>query len=332
MKRIGVSGLTGMIGKNLITQYARDPQLMRSLKLIAFTRQQSDTSFLERNGIDYRRIDYRAVDSFSGKLEDIDAFLHLAALTKPVTPSGYYLVNVDGTARLLDALSRYGSKLGHFIFVSSTAACGPAASPQNPKTEQDPCNPISHYGKSKLEAEALVRSCSFNWTIFRFPVVFGPFDEDGLVLLRFAKNGRVALFSDPLDPYSYTSASDVARFVLHAIDDRRLFRDTYCYAYDTPITGNELFPMVRKQLGLPESYRYFQIPRCMVHPSRFILDLKQRLTGQATIVNPDKIAELAVKYWLFSNSKVKRALGIEIIKNDNAIAETVQWYQEHHLL
>jgi nucleoside-diphosphate-sugar epimerase len=328
----GVSGLTGMIGQNLITQYNRDPGFKRSLRLIAFTRKGSDTSFLERNAIEYRRIDYRDVDSFSGKLEDIDAFLHLAALTKPVTPAGYYRVNVDGTARLLDALSSYGRKIKHFIFISSTAACGPAASPQIPKTEEDPCNPVSHYGKSKLQAETLVRSCPFDWTILRFPVVFGPYDYDMLILFRSAKKGMVTLFSNPLDSYSYASASDVGLFLLHALDDQRLFRNTYCYTYDTPISGNELFSTVRKELGLPESYRYFQIPRWVAHPARFVLDAKQRLTGRTTIVNPDKITELTASYWVFSNRKLKRALGIETIKNDRAVAETVQWYQEHHLL
>lgn len=332
MKRVGISGLTGMIGKNLISQYTRDPGLKRSLKLIAFTRRESDTSFLERSGIEYRRIDYADRDSFAGKLEDIDGFLHLAALTKPVTPAGYYQVNVDCTARLLDALSRYGRKIRHFIFISSIAACGPAASPQIPKTEEDPCNPVSHYGKSKLEAETLVRSCPFDWTILRFPVVFGPYDYDMLILFRSVKRGMVSLFSNPLDPYSYASASDVGLFLLHAFDDQRLFRNTYCYAYDTPISGNELFSTVRKELGLPESYRYLQIPRWIARPARFVLDVKQRLVGRTTIVNPDKIVELASFHWVFSNNKLKRALGLETIKNDRAVAETVHWYQEHHLL
>jgi hypothetical protein len=89
---------------------------------------------------------------------------------------------------------------------------------------------------------------------------------------------------------------------------------------------------VRKHLGLPENHHYLQVPRWVVYPARFILDLKQRLAGRTTIVNPDKIAELAAANWLFSNRKLKRVLGIDTIKNERAVAETVQWYQEHHLL
>jgi nucleoside-diphosphate-sugar epimerase len=332
MKSIGVSGLTGMIGKNIITQYAGDTQINRSLRLVAFTRRESDTTLLERSGIEYRWVDYADPSSFAGKLENIEGFLHLAGLTKSVTPAGYYRVNVDGTAQLLDALSHYGTGVKHFIFISSTAASGPTASPEKPKTEEDPCNPVSHYGKSKLEAEGLVRSCPFDWTIVRLPAVFGPYDYDMLTMFRFAKNGRVALFSNPRDPYSYASAPDVGRFLLKAMYDKRLFRDVFYYCYDTPMSGEVFFTKVRKHLDLPENYRYLQVPKWVAYPARFILDMRQRLAGRTTIVNPDKIAELAVVYWLFSNGKLKRALGLESIKNDRAVAEMVQWYQEHHLL
>jgi hypothetical protein len=98
------------------------------------------------------------------------------------------------------------------------------------------------------------------------------------------------------------------------------------------MSGQQFFPMVRKQLGLPETYRYIQVPKWVAYPARFVLDLKQRLSDRTTIVNPDKIAELAANYWIFSNVKVKRALGVESIKNFSAVADTVRWYMDHHLL
>lgn len=321
-----------MIGKNLITQYNCDPQSRETLQLIAFTRKHSDTTFLEQSGIEYRRIDYTDRDSFAGKLEDIDAFLHLAGLTKAVNPSGYYRVNVDGTARLLDALRQYGKALEHFIFISSTAAAGPSDSPEQLKTEEQPCTPVSHYGASKLKAEELVRECPLDWTIIRLPLVFGPYDYDMLAMFRFAKSGRVALFADPVDPYSYMSAPDAGRFFLQAICNTSLFRNVFFYCYDNLMSGREFFSMVRRQLGLPEHYRHFRVPRWVAYPARFILDLRQRISGRTTIVNPDKIAELAAFHWIFSNVKIKTALGVETIKNERAVSETVQWYQEHHLL
>jgi len=332
MIRVGVSGLTGMIGKNLITQQARHREAKESIQLIAFTRRESDTSFLQRYEIECRRIDYGNEESFSGKLEDIDVFLHLAGLTKSVTPSGYYRVNVDGTATLLGALSRYGKGVKHLIFASSTSANGPASSPDRPKTEEDPCTPVSHYGKSKLKAEELIRSSSLNWTIVRLPIVFGPHDYEMLKMFRIAKSGVIALFSGPQDPYTYVSAQDAGFFFLQAVQNERLYRETYCYCYDAPQTVAQFFTLVREQLGLSPDYRYIQVPRWVAYPARAILGLKQRMSQRASIVNPDKIAEMATVYWVFSNSKLKNALGIASIEENGAVAETVRWYREHHLL
>lgn len=332
MIRVGVSGLTGMIGKNLVTQHARHREVKETLELIAFTRRESDTSFLQGYEIECRRIDYRNEESFSGTLEDIDVFLHLAGLTKSVTPSGYYRVNVDGTATLLGALSRYGKGVKHLIFASSTSAAGPTPSPDRPKTEQDPCRPVSHYGKSKLKAEELIRSSSLNWTILRLPLVFGPYDYEMLNMFRIAKSGMITLFSSQQDPYTYVSAPDAGFFFLQAVQNERLYRETYCYCYDAPMTGARFYTMVREQLGLSPEYRYIQIPRWVAYPARAILDLKQRMSRRASIVNPDKIAELATVYWVFSNSKLKNALGISSIKDHGAVAETLRWYREHQLL
>jgi len=327
-----VSGLTGMIGKNLITQQARHREVKESLQLTAFTRKESDTSFLQANQIECRRIDYRNEESFSGKLEDIDVFLHLAGATKAVRPAGYYRVNVDGTATLLDALFRYGKGVKHLIFASSTSATGPALSPDRPKSEEDPCTPVSHYGKSKLKAEELVRSSSLNWTIIRLPIVFGPHDYEMLNMFRVAKSGVIALFSSPQDPYTYVSAQDAGFFFLQAVQNERLYREIYCYCYDTPLTAAQFFTLVREQLGLSPDYRYIQVPRWVAYPVRSILDLKQRVLRRVSIVNPDKIAEIAAAYWVFSNSKLKKALGIATIEENGAVAETVRWYCEHHLL
>lgn len=332
MIRVGVTGLTGMIGKNLITQHARHREAKESLDLIAFTRRESDTSFLQRYEIECRRIDYGSEESFSGKLEDIDVFLHLAGLTKSVTLGGYYRGNVDATAALLGALSRYGKGVKHLIFASSTSATGPASSPDRPKTEEDPCTPVSHYGKSKLKAEELIRSSSLNWTIFRLPIAFGPHDYDMLNMFRIAKRGVITLFSSLQDPYTYVSAQDAGFLFLQAVQNERLYRETYCYCYDVPLTVAQFFTLVREQLGLSPDYRYIQVPRFVACPARAILGLKQRILQRASIVNPDKIAELASVYWVFSNNKLKNALGIASIKENGAVAETVRWYCEHQLL
>jgi UDP-glucose 4-epimerase len=65
-------------------------------------------------------------------------------------PDEYFEVNFHATTKMLELISKHGIK--NFIF-SSTAAVYGAPDHSNPIKEDDPKNPISPYGASKLAAE-----------------------------------------------------------------------------------------------------------------------------------------------------------------------------------
>jgi UDP-glucose 4-epimerase len=68
-------------------------------------------------------------------------------------PDEYFEVNFHATTKMLELISKHGIK--NFIF-SSTAAVYGAPDHSNPIKEDDPKNPISPYGASKLAAEGEV--------------------------------------------------------------------------------------------------------------------------------------------------------------------------------
>ena len=83
-----------------------------------------------------------------------DGVIHTAAL-KAVgesmeKPDEYFEVNYGATAKMLESLTKYETR--NFIF-SSTAAVYGSPNHSNPIREDDPKNPISPYGASKLAAE-----------------------------------------------------------------------------------------------------------------------------------------------------------------------------------
>ena len=82
---------------------------------------------------------------------DGGAVLHAAGVLHPRSPREWYAVNRDGTLALARAAKRSG--LRRFVYVSSNAAQGRAASPTILLTEEMPCAPRSHYGRSKFQAE-----------------------------------------------------------------------------------------------------------------------------------------------------------------------------------
>lgn len=70
-------------------------------------------------------------------------------------PDEYFDVNLTATGRILESAKTYG--IHHFIFSSTAAIYGAPEKPQAVK-EDDPKDPISPYGKSKLLAEIEVEN------------------------------------------------------------------------------------------------------------------------------------------------------------------------------
>jgi len=97
-------------------------------------------------------------DTFGDVLEayEIDSIAHLAAeswipLSMKV-PELFYRVNVCGMTRLLELAVRYGVKA--FVWSSTSSVYAPTSGCHK---EDDPVDPISPYGSSKLAAEGLAK-------------------------------------------------------------------------------------------------------------------------------------------------------------------------------
>lgn len=332
MIKIGFSGLTGMIGRNVLLEAEHTPAVKNEFVWIAFARRSSTLEFLKEHGVEVRTVDFADAASFAGKLADLDVFMHFAGLAKAVRPRQFYEVNTELTVRLLQAIERYGKNIRHFLFSSSTAASGPAASPEALKAEGEPCQPVSDYGKSKLLAEQAIRSLGFNWTILRFPPVLGPYDHDGLSIFRMAKSRLIGTFGPSDDYFSHIFAQDAARLLFRLPLNERAFGATFNVCYDRPVKALDFYSAVRHELGMPPGFLYLHCPRWLGYPAIVILAMKQRLTKKATIVSPDKLKELMVKYWVYSNERLKQALELTSITESGAFSSTVQWYRERGLL
>jgi UDP-glucose 4-epimerase len=83
----------------------------------------------------------------------IDAIIHFAAkIVVPdsvADPLGYYLANTVTARSLIESAVR--NRIRHFIFSSTAAVYGDVSG--EPVKEDDPLNPVSPYGRSKLMSE-----------------------------------------------------------------------------------------------------------------------------------------------------------------------------------
>ena len=82
-------------------------------------------------------------------------------------------VNVQGTDKLVRAARTAG--VGRFVFVSSSAVYGLTG--EAPGREDAALSPITHYGRSKVAAEEIIRRSGLEWVIARPATIFGHGDR-----------------------------------------------------------------------------------------------------------------------------------------------------------
>ena len=142
-----------------------------------------------------------------------DTVIHCAALTGvrrgEAYPEEYLSTNVIGTKNLVDLSEKYGVK--HFIHFSSSSVYGEAGARR--LSEDDPLEPNSIYGMSKLTAEKLVQRSNLDYTIIRPFTVYGDYGRPDQVLEKWinqANTGKpVSFYGEGNTGRGYTYIEDL---------------------------------------------------------------------------------------------------------------------------
>lgn len=130
----------------------------------------------------------------------------------------FFSINVGGTINLLDGLTLAGLPK-HFVFISSVSVYG-LTSGEN-IDEESPLLAEDPYGKSKIEAEVVVKKwCEEHnvvCTILRLPLVVGENPPGNLgSMIQGIKKGYYFNIAGGNAKKSMVLASDIAKFILNA--------------------------------------------------------------------------------------------------------------------
>jgi nucleoside-diphosphate-sugar epimerase len=109
-------------------------------------------------------------DSVRRALDGVDAVVHMAGIVEPSTESDPELaqrVNVGGTQTIVGVIKERGGTIP-FTFISSVAVFGPTPdATECLHPDRNPCDPVSVYARTKLEAENLIRESGIDHVILR---------------------------------------------------------------------------------------------------------------------------------------------------------------------
>jgi nucleoside-diphosphate-sugar epimerase len=172
-----VTGASGFIGRAVIAAFAQRGDALR-----AAVRRQPQLPFPDAVEV-VQHPDLAQPVDWRSLLDGVDQVIHLAGIAhvgRGVAPELYDHINWLATAQLAAAAAAAGVR--RLVFVSSIRAqSGPAA--DHTLTERDPAVPTDAYGRSKLAAEAAVRSAGVPFTILRPVLLYGPGVKGNFALL-----------------------------------------------------------------------------------------------------------------------------------------------------
>jgi GlcNAc-P-P-Und epimerase len=226
-------------------------------------------------------------DIRESKLENLikpgtDTVILLAAEHRDdVSPTSlYYDVNVNGTHNVLEALDK--NEISNIIFISSVAVYG--LNKKNPD-ELFPPDPISHYGKSKWQAEKLLNQWQQNdpdrksLTIIRSTVAFGEKNQGNVHnLLRQIASGKFLMIGRGLNCKSMAYVGNVAAFIQFCLVNQTPGLQVMNYTDQPDLTMNEL--VIQAEESLNRKLPSLRLPYWLGLTGGLCFDLLSRVTGK----------------------------------------------------
>jgi nucleoside-diphosphate-sugar epimerase len=265
-----------------------------------------------------------------------DVVIHVAGLTKARREPEYFEVNVAGTRCLARAAASANPRPKRFVLVSSVAAAGPSL--DRPRVEGDPWNPVSAYGRSKLEGERAaieeLSKANIPWTIVRPPIVYGERDRDVLLVMKQIKTGFIPVVGGRATlakRYSLVHAEDLARGIVEAASSPNAENQVYFLPGPRDATFDEMVAAIEAAVGR-RARRVF-VPRALATPAAWLAEVGARIVGKPSIVSRDKLRELDAPGWTCSGAAAARDLNYRpSIDYPEGFAREAAWARAEKLL
>ena len=335
MAKVLVTGANGFIGTNLV-----EALVAQGDEVTCLVRKTSRLERLRPLGGKVVYGDVTDRESLAGPIVGQEVVYHLAGRTKALRAEQFHRVNHEGTRNVARTCAEKTSP-PVLVVVSSLAAAGPAIDGR-PRTEADPPEPVSNYGRSKLAGEAAVRKLADRVpvTIVRPPITLGPADVDGLKMFKaIAVTGVHMVPSFSQHKFSVIDARDLAELLILAArrgaripaaktDDLSDAQGVYYAACNEHPTYAGLGRMVADALG-----RRWVIALPTAMPVGGTVAACAQMIGwicrRPRYLSVDKAREISAGSWVCSHQAAKDQLGFSVTTPlAERLRQTAQWYRD----
>jgi len=317
-----VTGATGFIGSLLVRRLSS-----KGCRIKLLVENQYNPEFAE---YDVHQGGLFSDTALTKACKDAQMVFHLAAFTDPDAKSSEavercFAVNVEGTKNLLHSL---GPSTEHLIFFSTVHVFGDR---DGDVTDEDsPVDPSTPYGRSKLEAEDLIREWGLRHgvmtTCLRLPLVYGPGNKGNILrMINAIAKRRFLVIGKGDNRRSMVYVENVVDAAIAVAYRKEADGEIFIVTDGKDYPVLDLYRSISRSLGIrPLPVR---IPVGIAGPAGKVFDLAGRVTGINLPFNSQVLNRLTASQ-VFSAKKIEAAVGFRTRYNlSEGMAETALWYK-----
>ncbi|MEN8005930.1 MAG: NAD(P)-dependent oxidoreductase [Candidatus Krumholzibacteriota bacterium] len=322
--RAVVTGAAGFVGSHLVEKL-----LGRGYEVVCIERPGALQGWIEGLDVEFHDCGLADHEILNDLICPADVVYHLAALTEARTPDECYEVNTRGTANIMQAAAGCAASPPRVVFMSSLAAVGPASAGES-LTSDTPPRPLSHYGRSKLQAEAVVHAYSDRVpaVVCRFPAIYGPRDRVVLKLFRMVARG-FALTIGPWDrEVSVVHVLDAVNGLMAAAQSSAAPGRTFNLAHPQSVTWGQFVLAIGRALGRRPVK--VAVPVAAARPIALVAEVAAMLGRRAAVLNRDRVRELSQLRWVCDPGSAIREIGFQPgFSLETGVASTGVWLRRN---
>ena len=338
--KILITGASGFIGSFIVEEALR-----RGYDTWAAIRRSSSRAFLQDERIHFIELNLSSEEQLREQLKDhaFDYVVHAAGVTKCLHQEDFHRINTEGTQHLVNVLLSLNMPLKRFVYLSSLSIMG-AIREQQPYTEireDDPAQPNTAYGRSKLEAEQWLANLplslegaggrSLPYVILRPTGVYGPRERDYYMMFKSIKAHTDFAVGFRQQDITFVYVTDVVQAVFLALE-RGVTGRCYFLSDGEVYQSSTFSNLIRKELGNPWWIR-ITAPIWLLRVITFCGEYIGRWRGKVTALNNDKYHILKQRNWRCDIIPARKELGYEPkVQLEEGVRRTVKWYKENKWL
>ena len=254
-----IIGAGGFIGGFI----ARE-SLRRGYTTWAGVRESTSRRFLTDPQLRFVTLDYSDPAVMARQLEEAmpegekwDWIVYNLGATKCTNFADFNRINLTFLRNTIEALRQSGKMPHRFLFMSSLSALGPGdENGYAPLTGRTIPQPNTRYGVSKIKAETFLETCAdVPWTIFRPTGVYGPHEQDYLMMIKSIDRHWDFAVGFKQQTLTFIYVEDLASAIFDALASEATMRRKYIISEPRSYSQKEFRTIVARELG-----RKFVIP------------------------------------------------------------------------